>query len=131
MEWLSDTNISAQQTDVFRRCQGTCPWLLYSDEFRKWLGSAEPVLFCPGIPEAGKTFLTSVVVNEGRFGQNPNFGIAHIYCSYKRQAEQTIENRVSSLLEQFIQRQPSLHTEVKSLYQSHKLKGTRQRPHSW
>ena len=109
MKWLSVTDFKAQQADVFRNCQeGTGQWLLDSAEYQTWLSGGELTLFCPGIPGAGKTFLTSIVINDLQVRCKPdsNIGIACIYFNYKRQAEQTIENLVASLLRQFIQGRP-------------------------
>ena len=127
-DWLSKTNFPAQQTDFFSRCQeGTGVWLLESTEYQQWINCVEPTLFCPGIPGAGKTFLTSIVINDllGRFDEDPDVGVAYMYCNYKRRTEQTIENLLATLLKQLIQKKPSLYTEVRGLYLKHRQKGTR------
>jgi hypothetical protein len=38
-------------------------WLLDSDEFQTCLDTDKQTLFCPGIPGAGKTILSSIVVD--------------------------------------------------------------------
>ena len=85
------------------------------------------MLFCPGIPGAGKTFLTSIVVNDlqERHQHDPDVGIAYLYCNYKRQAEQRIEIFIGSLIKQLVQGRPDLLTEIQLLYQDHRRKGTR------
>jgi Cdc6-like AAA superfamily ATPase len=84
-------------------------------------------LFCPGIPGAGKTILTSIVVEEltTRFSNDPNIGIAYIYCNFRRQEEQNVDNLLASLLKQLSESQPSLPVTVKELYDRHKTKRTR------
>ena len=84
-------------------------------------------LFCPGIPGAGKTILTSIVVEEliTRFSTNTAIGIAYIYCNFRRQEEQKIDDLLSSLLRQLAESQPSLPVTVKELYDRHKMKRTR------
>jgi len=84
-------------------------------------------LFCPGIPGAGKTILTSTIVEElyARFENDGNVGIAYLYCNYRRQHEQSLEDLFASLLKQFIQEQPSIPDIMKTLYDRHKDKRTR------
>ncbi|KAL8686003.1 MAG: hypothetical protein Q9218_007413 [Villophora microphyllina] len=128
MNWLSDTNFSAQQSDIFSRCQeGTGQWLLESNEYKAWIDGSEPLLFCPGIPGAGKTCLTSIVINnlQETFGQDPDVGLAYLFLNYKRQAEQTTDKLLGSLLKHFLQERPSSITETEDLYEKHAQKGSR------
>lgn len=83
-------------------------------------------MFCPGIPGAGKTIITSIVVDYlwTEFN-NVDVGIAYLYCNYQRQKEQSAEALLSSLLKQLSQEQPSVPVDVKNLYERHTTKGTR------
>jgi hypothetical protein len=83
-------------------------------------------LFCPGIPGAGKTILTSIVVEHlhNRFQNDQKVGIAYLYCNYKLQNQQKAEYLLSSLLKQLAS-QHSLPEAVKSLYDKHERQGTR------
>ncbi|RYP70705.1 hypothetical protein DL771_005309 [Monosporascus sp. 5C6A] len=80
-----------------------------------------------GIPGAGKTILTSIVVEDltARLGNDESIGIAYLYCAFKRQGEQKPKELLASLLKQLSQRRPSLPDRVRSLYDEHKDKGTR------
>jgi Cdc6-like AAA superfamily ATPase len=82
------------------------------------------VLFCPGIPGAGKTILTSIVVDHlyTKFQRDTDIGIAYLYCNFRRQDEQKAKELLASLLKQLAQGLPSLPESVKSLYDSHKDK---------
>ena len=85
-------------------------------------------LFCPGIPGAGKTILTSIVVDQlmTRFEKDKTIGIAYIYCNFQRQDEQKAGDLLGSLLKQLAQDQSSsLPETVKALYDKHKDKRTR------
>ena len=65
LNWLTRMDYTAQQNDFVRRCQeGTGQWLLNSAQFKSWLNHTRQTLFCPGIPGAGKTILTSIAVEE-------------------------------------------------------------------
>lgn len=100
--------------------------MLESIEYRRWCDGIDDTLFCPGIPGAGKTFLTSIVISDlvGRFGEDSETGVAYLYCNYKRHTEHTIENLLASVLKQLIQGHPPLCTEVESLYRKHRQKET-------
>ncbi|KAI3326496.1 hypothetical protein HD806DRAFT_551522 [Xylariaceae sp. AK1471] len=128
LNWLIPTDYGPQQTDYLRRRQpGTGQWLLDSEEYQNWIKEPNKTLFCPGIPGAGKTILTSIVVDdlEKRFRNETTTAIVYVYCDYKRQIEQTLENLLSSLLKQLAQSQASLPHSLKELYGRHKVKRTR------
>jgi hypothetical protein len=84
-------------------------------------------LFCPGIPGAGKTILTAIVIDEltTQFSDDPTIGIAYMYCNFRRQDEQKINDLLASLLKQLAETQLSLPSTVKELYNRHKTKRTR------
>jgi hypothetical protein len=84
-------------------------------------------LFCLGIPGAGKTIITSIVVKDlyTRFQNEASIGIAYLYCNFRRQQEQNPEDLLASLLKQLIQEEPSMPKSIKSLYKRHRDKRTR------
>ncbi|KAL7895629.1 hypothetical protein HDV64DRAFT_257366 [Trichoderma sp. TUCIM 5745] len=128
LDWLTRTDYGPQQSDYFSRRQPeTGIWFLESVDFQDWLTTSKQSLFCPGIPGAGKTILTSIVVDylTSRFYGDSTVGIAYIYCNFKKQEEQTIYNLLASVLKQLAENQSRLHESVKSLYNRHKDKKTR------
>ena len=127
LNWLTPIDYAPQQNDfIGRREAGTGQWLLDSAEFQAWLQMDKQTLFCPGIPGAGKTILTSIVVEElnTRFKNDKSIGVAYLYCNYRRQDEQKPEHLLASLLKQLTQGLSSLPDSVKSLYNSHKDRRT-------
>ncbi|KAF2182154.1 hypothetical protein K469DRAFT_752251 [Zopfia rhizophila CBS 207.26] len=127
LDWLTPIDYAPQQSDFINRRQaGTGLWLLESTDFQEWMKTGK-TLFCPGIPGAGKTILTSVVVDElnTRFQNDKSVGVAYLYCNFRRQDEQKAEDLLASLLKQLTQGQSSLPDCVKSLHHSHKAKRTR------
>jgi Cdc6-like AAA superfamily ATPase len=100
---------------------------LASAEFKTFLDLEKQTLFCPGIPGAGKTILTSIVVNNlsKRCSSNTTIGIAYVYCNFRRQGEQKADDLLANLLKQLAQRQSSLPNSVKDLYNQHQLRKTR------
>ena len=75
------------------REDGTGDWFLKTTEVQQWLAGNHKTLYCPGIPGAGKTVLTSLLLNhlEATFSSN-EVGIAGIFCDYKDRDAQSIPN---------------------------------------
>ena len=128
LNWITPSDYTSQQSDfIGRRQEGTGQWLLDSFEFQNWLRTAEKTLFCPGIPGAGKTILTSIVVEQltTRFKGDKSIGIAYLYCNFRSKDTQKINDLLSSLLRQLSEGQPSMPTNIKDLYELHKAQRTR------
>ncbi|KAI1453073.1 ankyrin repeat-containing domain protein [Annulohypoxylon moriforme] len=128
LDWLTPIDYAPQQRDLINRRQaGSGQWLLDSQEYQTWLRTAKRTLFCPGIPGAGKTILTSIIVDDlnTRFHRNQDIGIAYIYCNFQRQDEQRTDSLLASLLKQLCQGRPCLPDNVKALYNHHKDKQRR------
>ena len=128
LEWLTPIDHAPQQSDYFKRQQpGTGQWLLDSAEFQTWLDTGNQTLFCPGIPGAGKTIITAIVIDNLRirYKDDTKVGIAYIYCNFRRQGEQKLEDLLASLLKQLAQEQLYLPDSIKDLYDCHKKKRTR------
>lgn len=103
LDWLTPVNYGPQQSDFLgRRQPGTGEWLLDTPEFRTWRDTSGQTLFCPGIPGAGKTTLTSTVADYlvTMFRDDNTVGIAYFYCNFRRQDEQTAKDLLALLLKQ-------------------------------
>ncbi|KAF5548267.1 ankyrin protein [Fusarium mexicanum] len=127
LEWLTPINYGPQHSDILsQRQEGTGKWLLISKEFQNWVDTGK-TMFCPGVPGAGKTIITSIVINEltTRFGDDDTVGIAYIYGNYRQHDEQRLDHLLVSLLKQLVQGLSSMPATVKSLYNKHNIKGTR------
>ena len=128
VDWLTSIEYAPQQSDfISRRQAGTGQWLLDSAEFQSWLNQKQQTLFCPGIPGAGKTMVTSIVVDYlcKTFGNDGSIGIAYLYCNFRQQRDQKPVDLLTNLLGQLVQGQPSVPKDIKSLYERHKVKRTR------
>jgi Cdc6-like AAA superfamily ATPase len=128
LNWLTPIDYATQQSDFINRRQAeTGQWLLDSPEFKIWVEAEKQTLFCPGIPGAGKTIITSIVVEEllSHVENNQSVGVAYLYCDFRRQDEQKAEDLLMSLLKQLSQDWPSLPNSVTSLYDSHQKRNTR------
>lgn len=121
LDWISSLNYLKQQNDFIKQTRnGTCQWFLERDDFREWLSTVETMLWCPGIPGAGKTFLASIVfghlkmVHEGQ-----NIAVLILYCGYNEAKSQSIDNLVAALIKQIVQIRPDVSKELKELYDHH------------
>lgn len=126
---MNPTDYGPQHSDFASRQQeGTGRWLLDSQEYKTWKTTAGETLFCPGIPGAGKTILTSIAVNDitSASGSSPDVANAYIHCSYGRRGEQDIDHLLSSLIKQLALIHLSLPA-LKALYDSHPPRNTRPR----
>jgi hypothetical protein len=128
LDWITPIDYAPQQNDFINRRQaGTGQWLLDSPEFQAWVNTKQRTMWCPGIPGAGKTIITAIVIEHlcERFQNDPSVGIGYIYCNFRRRDEQKAEDLLANLLKQLAQGQSALPESVKSLYESHKNKQTR------
>src|SRR4051794_39963409 len=65
LDWLTPIDYGPQQSDYLKRRQPeTGQWLLDSAEYQAWQKADKQTLFCPGIPGAGKTVLTSIIIDD-------------------------------------------------------------------
>jgi DNA replication protein DnaC len=131
LDWLSPTTHATRQNEcIHLREPGTGKWLLESDEFKTWSeDTGDKTMFCPGIPGAGKTILSSVVIDEleTRYCNDPQIGVAYIYCSFQNLADgsQKPERFLSAILRQLLCGVSPMPVDVQELYDKHEVKGTR------
>jgi Cdc6-like AAA superfamily ATPase len=128
LDWLTPFDYGPQQTDYLRRRQpGTGERLLNTQEYCGWVKERGKTLFCPGIPGAGKTILSSVIVDdlEHKFPDTATAAIIYVFFNYNRKDEQKMEHLLASLLKQLAQSQPTLPAAVGELYGRHKNKRTK------
>ena len=106
LQWLSTLNFRPKLLDTLRRrTPSTGKWLLAEENFKSWVdGSGSSCLFCSGIPGAGKTVLTSLVIThlESHIAAIKPI-VAYIFFDYKDQERQTATAILCSLLRQLIE----------------------------
>lgn len=119
LEWLTPIDYAHQQRDFMKIQQpDTGHWFLSSEEYQTWIESDKQTLFCPGIPGAGKTIMTAVVINNlyNRYKGDADIGISYLYCDYRRQNEQKAEDLVANLLKQLTQGRAEMPDFIQALY---------------
>ncbi|KAH0171297.1 hypothetical protein KCU67_g2249, partial [Aureobasidium melanogenum] len=123
LNWLSLTDFTSQQAQInSSRHPKTGEWLLRSTEFKDWLGTTKQILFCTGMPGAGKTVMTSMVIDnlQRKFQGRSDIGIAYIYCNFEQHDERGIDRLLAGLLKQLLQRNPVVPRCVEDLYNDSK-----------
>ncbi|KAL7961272.1 ankyrin repeat-containing domain protein [Trichoderma compactum] len=123
LDWLTPVDYTLQQKDYFSKRQpGTGQWLLKSNGFQDWVDNNQQTLFCPGIPGAGKTILTSMVINDlfERFNKDNTVGIAYLYCNFRRHDEQKLHALLLSLLKQLAYGQSCLPQNAKIIFDAYR-----------
>ncbi len=119
LQWLSPLDFRPKQLDILsRRTPSTGEWLLVEENFKSWVGgSGSSCLFCSGIPGAGKTVLTSLVIDhlESRVAAIKPM-VAYIFFDYKDQNRQTVTAILRSLLRQVIESIGEIPQSIQQLY---------------
>ena len=120
LDWLSVQTFSERQTEIYKNMTpGTCEWLLDTQEFPHFEMTRGTVLWCSGMPGAGKTVLMSYVVDHFR-NRIPQNGVctAVVYCNYKEPG-QTAETLTASLLRQLVHDMPKIPEQIGDLHRKH------------
>ncbi|CAI0650564.1 unnamed protein product [Colletotrichum noveboracense] len=119
LDRITSIDFSKQLADnLERRQDGTGLWLLESPEFQTWVQGDRQTLFCPGMPGAGKTMLSSIVIEylQRRFIGNSSVGVGFMFCNFRRHDEQTPRSLLSSVLKQLYWAMPSGCSDVEKIY---------------
>ncbi|KAL6709052.1 hypothetical protein ACN47E_002179 [Coniothyrium glycines] len=127
LNWLSLDSFEAQQSDLISSRQNeTGSWFLESPEFKAWAEHGEKTLFCPGIPGAGKTMIAAITIDHlQRKVQDQDIGIAYVYCSYQRRAEQSVNNLLAAILKQLLHDRPRVTEMLSELHIRHVSRNTK------
>ncbi|KAI9760770.1 MAG: hypothetical protein M1840_002216 [Geoglossum simile] len=128
LTWLSPLQMTqVHQTFSNRAGEGSGKWLLMSDAFISWRKGTNKLLWCWGLPGAGKTVLASIIVNHLRRERDEHMksriGIAVIYLRYN-DPEQTLDNLLGSLLRQLVQESDTIPSALLELYEHHRDRNT-------
>ncbi|AEO64672.1 uncharacterized protein THITE_74764 [Thermothielavioides terrestris NRRL 8126] len=131
LEWISAVPYRKHHNTVKEdRTPGTCQWLLRHPRFYEWAdASSSVILWLQGSPGAGKTFLTSAVIDhvEGILSSSPNHeGFAFFYCNrhetHRREPLSVLRSYVRQLSTTAFNPE-SMRAKLRSLCQETRLKG--------
>ena len=109
-QWLSSLDFVSRHQEVLKTKQAdTGQWLLKSEEFQHWESDQDfRPLWCPGIPGAGKTFMSAIVFEHllSSRNDNPRVFVTCLFCNYQEEDHQTGESFLAALLRQTLQQCP-------------------------
>ncbi|KAF3941744.1 hypothetical protein ABW19_dt0200431 [Dactylella cylindrospora] len=90
------------------RTPGTAEWFRDCPEYIDWLGEPNSALWFDGIPGAGKSVLTSAIIEDLRCLEvgNNDTALAYFYIEYSEQDSHSLHTLAGSLLRQLGQRKP-------------------------
>lgn len=128
LEWLTPVNYDAQHHEhLSKRSPESGKWFLEHPNFQQFLNANEKTLLCQGNPGAGKTILTSAVIEhlqqrQSYYGASSDgkVNLAFIYFDFIRKESQRTIDIFSSLIKQLVKDEPSLPTVITELYDKDK-----------
>ncbi|KAK2685805.1 hypothetical protein QWA68_014762 [Fusarium oxysporum] len=91
-------------------CEGTCEWILSTDELQTWDQNPPHLLWISAPPGMGKTFISIHLSKHFEAMSKENSGVATIFffCDSKVESRNTAVSILRSLMHQLISHQPSL-----------------------
>ncbi|KAL8948449.1 MAG: hypothetical protein Q9222_005369 [Ikaeria aurantiellina] len=121
LDWLSPVN-PALKLQAFRRERqfGTGTWLFDLPAMESWLEKPDSALWIYGIPGAGKTLLSTLVVDEVLNRKRyESIGTAYFYIRHDDVESQRPFNVIGSLVAQLARQNALALAKVKELYSQH------------
>ncbi|RYO81189.1 hypothetical protein DL766_010150 [Monosporascus sp. MC13-8B] len=103
MCFMAPYDFGSKLSDVrSSRVPETGTWFVESPEFQEWVHSEGNILWCQGIPGAGKTILVTTTIDHLRHKFQPQNRTQIIYasCDYKHRGEQDVRTMLASLWKQ-------------------------------
>ncbi|KFY44986.1 hypothetical protein V494_01208 [Pseudogymnoascus sp. VKM F-4513 (FW-928)] len=102
-------------------------WLLEHPTFNNWLYGDALTLWCPDEGGAGKTVLTSIVVDrvgsylksQREIQPGKRVGLVYLYCRFQNEAEQTVAQFIPSIIRQLAAQDLSTVSQVKKFNDEH------------
>ena len=116
--WLSPIDFRYRHQEILKGAQaGTRQWLFDSKQFRSWVDADQGTLWCPGIPGAGKTVTSSIIIDRLQSEyRNRNVAVTCLSCNYRDRATQSAEIFMANLVKQIVQQKQTVSTELTVRY---------------
>ncbi|GIJ91272.1 hypothetical protein Asppvi_010237 [Aspergillus pseudoviridinutans] len=101
LRWLSEVDPSLDYNHARNlHAESTGDWLLKeNEEFRLWKGTPNSFLWLHGKAGAGKSFLSSIVIDHLK-DPDPHSALAYFYFTFRDPQKQDSENMIRSLIRQ-------------------------------
>jgi ankyrin repeat domain-containing protein 50 len=130
LDWISPLNFLQRQQLIFTEARaGTGKWFLDDDRYQQWEREIGSVLWCPGIPGAGKSFLSTIIVDRLQTLQktrtDQKVAVLMIYFAFDDANSQSPNLILGSLLKQVLQYYSEVPQELRMDFRKHRNDGTR------
>ncbi|KAI5815433.1 hypothetical protein BZA77DRAFT_344906 [Pyronema omphalodes] len=113
LQWISPLEPQKTHHSIkSKRLENCGTWFLKTSEYQAWCDGESsdagfnPILACYGIPGAGKTIMSSLVIDnlsEKISTQKTQVGVAYVYCDYRDDEDkQSVVNMATVLLKQVL-----------------------------
>ncbi|KIX02725.1 uncharacterized protein Z518_08667 [Rhinocladiella mackenziei CBS 650.93] len=118
LSWLSGPDTAASHNRAKdQREPGTCEWLLCSEDFKAWMAKESQIMWLHAFPGAGKTILTSAVIEYlHSVSLKEERIILSYYFDFRNSSLQTYSSLLRSLLRQICGRN-MVPQQIVSLYE--------------
>ncbi|OTB16284.1 hypothetical protein K445DRAFT_47805, partial [Daldinia sp. EC12] len=115
---------------LYEKIHGTGQWFLESTKFKNWVRGEGSVLWCPGMPGAGKSTLCAIAIEhmEDVTDGDANTAILFTFCDYRKNSIQNRLNLLASLWRQLLRRRCLASWECDELENKYEGPGRRRRP---
>ena len=119
LDWISPPDYASQHADhADHRLPDTGQWFINSSSYEQWREDTDTMLILSGIPGAGKTVLSSIIIDDLQelCNRKVNMKLCYYYCDYNRLQNQQLDTILLCLLRQLVQTMLVLPTAVRRLY---------------
>ncbi|TFK17016.1 ankyrin, partial [Coprinopsis marcescibilis] len=112
-----------------KRTPNTIMWIFETADFKLWVESDCGILWGTGIPGAGKTILSSVVIDhlQGLAQGNSDICVVFAFCRYTEAVP--VRDILAGILRQMLERYPVVWQFAKAMYELHQREGTEPTQH--
>jgi ankyrin repeat domain-containing protein 50 len=130
LDWISPLNFLQRQQLIFTEARtGTGKWFLDDHRYQLWERDSGSVLWCPGIPGAGKSFLSSIIIDRLQALQkiltDQKVAVLMIYFAFDDANSQSPNLILGSLLKQVLQYHSEVPKELRMIFRKHLNDGTK------
>ncbi|ROV90340.1 hypothetical protein VMCG_09750 [Cytospora schulzeri] len=89
-------------------------WLTDDERYTMWCEGKLRILWCPGHPGAGKTYMASCIVDDlESLLRSGNMGLAYVFCEANRHGQQSEQRVLEAFTRQLMARKPELCQDLK------------------
>ena len=116
LDWLAPGYYQSQHADIQRHLDHDSGKTFTEHEvFKAWSRGSNDVkiLFCPGLPGAGKTSMASIAIHRLlKMREEQRSAVAFLYFNYNLRPEQTLMHMHRTILRQLVETFPSIPDEI-------------------